>query len=107
MVRRVWLSLGLVVLGGAMLVTSQLAAAEGGFGFRQGGVFRYGSVGASVQIDPQLAYVSTAWWMEYATAAKLLNWSDRPGPYGHTLVLEAASNVRISNAGRRYTFTIR
>ena len=52
MVRRVWLSLGLVLLGGAMLVTAQLAAAEGGFGFRQGGAFRSDSVGESVQIDP-------------------------------------------------------
>ena len=60
-----------------MLAAAQLASA--GFGFRQGGMFRYGSVGASVQIDPQVAYVSTAWWLEYATAAKLFNYPDRAG----------------------------
>jgi peptide/nickel transport system substrate-binding protein len=107
MVRRVWLSLGLVLLGGAMLVTAQLAAAEGGFGFRQGGVFRYGSVGASVQIDPQLAYVSTAWWMEYATAAKLFNYPDRPGAAGTRLVPEVASRYTVSRAGKTWTFFIR
>jgi hypothetical protein len=26
---------------------------------------------SSVQIDPQLAYITTAWWLEYATAAAL------------------------------------
>jgi peptide/nickel transport system substrate-binding protein len=107
MVRRVLLSLGLVLLGGAMLVTAQLAAAEGGFGFRQGGVFRYGSVGASVQIDPQLAYVSTAWWMEYATAAKLFNYPDRPGAAGTRLVPEVASRYTVSRDGRTWTFFIR
>ena len=60
--RRMGLSLGLLALGAAMLATAQLASA--GFGFKQGGIFRYGSVGPSVQIDPQLAYVSTAWWLE-------------------------------------------
>ena len=107
MMRRVLLSLGLVLLGGAMLVTAQLAAAEGGFGFRQGGVFRYGSVGASVQIDPQLAYVSTAWWMEYATAAKLFNYPDRPGAAGTRLVPEVASRYTVSRDGRTWTFFIR
>jgi ABC-type oligopeptide transport system substrate-binding subunit len=107
MVRRVWLSLGLVVLGGAMLLTAQLAAAEGGFGFRQGGVFRYGSVGASVQVDPQLAYVSTAWWMEYATAAKLFNYPDLPGAAGARLVPEVASKYTVSRDSRTWTFFIR
>ena len=55
-----------------MLAGAQLASA--GFGFRQGGIFRVGLSGASAQVDPQLAYVSTAWWLEYATAAKLVNY---------------------------------
>ena len=94
----------MLATGAALLVAAQFAAAAPE---RKGGIFVVGTTGASVQIDPQLAYITTAWWLEYATAAKLVNWSDRPGPYGHELVFEAASNVRISNAGRRYTFTIR
>ena len=70
----------MVALGAAMLVAAQLASA--GFGFRQGGIFRGATVGPSVQVDPQLAYVSTAWWLEYATAAKLFNYPDRAGQAG-------------------------
>src|SRR5207244_1638793 len=67
------------------------------------GVFVVGTTGASVQIDPQLAYITTAWWLEYATAAKLYNWSDR----GSKLVPEVASRVAVSNGGRRYTCFLR
>src|SRR5262245_15005195 len=74
---------------------------------RNGGVFRYGIPGASVQIDPQLGYVTTAVWLEYATALKLVNWPDRPDPAGTRLVLEAASSVAVSNRGKTYTFVIR
>ena len=105
--RRVWVSIGMVVVGCALLVTAQLAAAEGGFGFRQGGIFRVGFSGASVQVDPQLAYVSTAWWLEYATAAKLVNYQDRPGQPGTRLVPEAASRYTVSRDGRTWTFFTR
>jgi ABC-type oligopeptide transport system substrate-binding subunit len=107
MVRRVWFSLALVLLGAAMLATAQLAAAEGGFGFRQGGVFRVGFSGASVQVDPQIAYVTTAWWMEYATAAKLVNYQDLAGEPGTRLVPEVASRYTVSRDGRTWTFFIR
>ena len=105
MVRRVWLSLGLVLLGGAMLATAQLASAT--FGFRQGGIFRVGFSGASVQVDPQLAYVSTAWWLEYATAAKLVNYQDLAGQPGTRLRLEVAARYTVSRDGRTWTFFIR
>lgn len=88
-----------------MLAAAQLASA--GFGFRQGGVFRYGSVGASVQIDPQVAYVSTAWWLEYATAAKLFNYPDRAGQAGTRLAPEVASGYTVSRDGRTWTFFVR
>jgi ABC-type transport system substrate-binding protein len=67
------------------------------------GIFRVGMAGASVQIDPQLSYISTGWWLEYATAAKLYNWSDR----GTKLVPEVASRVVVANRGRTYTFLLR
>jgi peptide/nickel transport system substrate-binding protein len=95
----------MVALGGAMLVCAQLASA--GFGFRQGGIFRDASVGSSVQVDPQLAYVSTAWWLEYATAAKLFNYPDRAGQVGTRLVPEVASRYTVSRDGRTWTFFVR
>ena len=60
-----------------------------------------------MQIDPQQGYVTTSWWLEYATALKLVNWPDRPDPAGTRLVLEAASSVAVSNRGKTYTFVIR
>jgi ABC-type transport system substrate-binding protein len=102
---RLWFSLGLLAVGAAMLAAAQLASA--GFGFRQGGIFRAGLSGASVQVDPQLAYTSTAWWLEYATAAKLVNYQDRAGQPGTRLVPEVASRYTVSRDGRTWTFLIR
>src|SRR5580765_2472540 len=102
--RRRWLSLAMLALGGALMVAAQLswAAPE-----RTGGVFVVGTRGASVQVDPQLAYITTAWWLEYATAAKLYNYPDKRGPAGSFLPPEVESGYRVSNGGRRYTFFIR
>jgi hypothetical protein len=58
---------------------------------KNGGVFRYGTTAASVQIDPQVGYLATAWWLEYATAAKLFNYPDRNGQAGALLRPEVAS----------------
>jgi ABC-type transport system substrate-binding protein len=60
-----------------------------------------------VQLDPQLGYVTTAWWLEYATALKLVNWPDRAGPAGTRFALEAAKSIAVSNRGKTYTFVIR
>jgi ABC-type oligopeptide transport system substrate-binding subunit len=60
-----------------------------------------------VQIDPQLAYVSTAWSLEYATAAKLFNYADRTGAAGGVLRSEVAAGYKVSRDGRTYSFTIR
>lgn len=95
----------MVVLGAAMLAAAQLAS--GAFGFRQGGIFRVGFSGASVQVDPQLAYVSTAWWLEYATAAKLVNYQDLAGQQGTRLEPEVASRYTVSRDGRTWTFFVR
>ena len=98
--RRLWLSLAMLATGVGLLVSAELAGASG---TKYGGIFRVGSTGASVQVDPQIGYITTAWWLEYATAAKLYNWKDG----GNTLVPEVASSFGISNHGRTYTFTIR
>jgi ABC-type oligopeptide transport system substrate-binding subunit len=99
MQRRLWLSLALLATGAGLLATAQLAGASP----PTRGIFVVGNLGASVQVDPQVSYISTAWWLEYATAAKLYNWSDR----GNRLVPEVASRVVISNGGRTYTFFLR
>jgi peptide/nickel transport system substrate-binding protein len=99
MPRRVWLSLVMLATGAALMVAAQLAGAAHE---RRGGIFRVGTTGASVQIDPQLSYITTGWWLEYATAAKLYNY--RPGG---RLVREVASRFTVSTGGRRYTFFIR
>jgi len=98
----------MLVTGASLLVASSFASAAGTSGaLKKGGIWKTGTVGASTQVDPQLAYVTTAWWLEYATAAKLYNYPDKSGPAGSKLVPEVASKFTVSNGGKRYTFTIR
>jgi ABC-type oligopeptide transport system substrate-binding subunit len=99
MPRRQWLAAAMLATGASLVVSAQLAGAASD---RRGGVFRVGATGASVQVDPQLSYITTGWWLEYATAAKLYNYT----PKG-TLVPEVASRFKVSNGGTRYTFFIR
>jgi ABC-type oligopeptide transport system substrate-binding subunit len=99
MTKRLWLSATMIVVGAALLGGAQLAGAAPQ---KRGGIFKVGSTGASVQIDPQLSYATTGWWLEYATAAKLYNYR----PAGK-LVPEAASRFVVSNDGSHYTFFLR
>jgi oligopeptide transport system substrate-binding protein len=94
----------MLALGAALMVAAQLAGAASE---RRGGILVVGTTGASVQVDPQLAYITTAWWLEYATAAKLYNYPDKRGPAGSLLEPEVASSYKVSNGGKRYTFFIR
>ena len=107
--RRLWLAVMVLVAGASLLVAASFASASAGssHAFKKGGIWRAGTTGASVQIDPQLAYITTAWWLEYATAAKLYNYPDKAGPAGSKLVPEVASRFTVSNGGKRYTFFIR
>jgi ABC-type transport system substrate-binding protein len=105
MPRRLWVSLGALALGAGLMATAQLAAAARDA--RHGGIFRVGFAGASVQVDPQLAYVTTAWWLEYATAGKLFNYPDRPGQAGTRLAPEVASRYTVSRDAKTWTFVIR
>ena len=106
--RRLWLSVAMLVTGASLLVASSFASAAGNAGaLKKGGIWKYGTTGASVQVDPQLAYITTAWWLEYATAAKLYNYPDKSGPAGSKLVPEVASHFSVTNGGKKYTFFIR
>jgi peptide/nickel transport system substrate-binding protein len=106
--RRLWLSVAMLVAGASLLVAASFASAStSSHSLKQGGIWKYGTEGASVQVDPQLAYITTAWWLEYATAAKLYNYPDKAGPAGSQLVPEVASKFTVSGNGKVYTFTIR
>ena len=96
---RLWLSVVMLTAGIALMVTSQLAGAAPE---RRGGIFQVGTISGSVEVDPQVGYITTSWWLQYATAAKLYNY--RPGG---KLVPEVASRFTVSNSGKRYTFFIR
>ena len=72
--------------------------------------FRVGMTGASVQFDPALAYITTAWEVEYATCAKLVNYPDTPWDERAASRLSpeiAAAMPTVSPDGRTYTFHIR
>jgi ABC-type transport system substrate-binding protein len=100
---RLLISLAMLVAGCALMIAAQVGAETE----RKGGVFVMGTTGASTQIDPQVAYVTTAWWLEYATAAKLYNYPDKRGGAGNILRPEVASRFEVSKDGKRYTFFIR
>jgi ABC-type transport system substrate-binding protein len=106
--RRLWLSVAMLVAGASLLVAASFASAgTASSKVKQGGTWKFGTEGASVQVDPQLAYITTAWWLEYATAAKLYNYADKAGPAGAKLVPEVASRFTVSNNGKTYTFFLR
>jgi ABC-type oligopeptide transport system substrate-binding subunit len=93
----------MLVVGASLIAT----AAAGKSSFRKGGIFKVAAVGPSVSIDPQVAYVTTAWWLENATAAKLFNYPDKAGYAGTLLQPEVAFGFRLSRDGKTYSFTIR
>jgi len=104
------LSIALLGAGAALL----LSASCGGSGtekegekLKRGGVLRVGDTSDIDAIDPAIAYGTTSWWLEYATAAKLFNYPDQEAPAGTRLVPEVASAYKISRDGKTYTFTIR
>src|ERR1041385_7129856 len=106
--RRQGLAVMMIVIGASLLIAASFASAStSSKTLKKGGIFRYGLVGASTHVDPQLAYVTTAWSLEYATAAKLYNYPDKKGPAGSKLIPEVASKFTVSKNGRVYTFTIR
>jgi ABC-type oligopeptide transport system substrate-binding subunit len=106
--RRLWLSVTMLVAGASLLVAASFASAgTSSHSLKQGGIWKYGVTGASEQVDPQLAYVTLMWWVEYATAAKLYNYPDKAGPAGTQLVPEVASKFTVSGNGKVYTFTVR
>jgi YVTN family beta-propeller protein len=104
--------------GGRVWVTVQQPGAAGSGRSKTGGIARINSEHDVGSLDPALAYTpleqatvahgALAWQIEYATCAKLLNYPDRPAPFGSTLVPEVADAFpTVSADGRTYTFRIR
>src|SRR6266508_1511611 len=102
MSRRIWPSLAMLVTGASLLIAVGHASTE-----RRSGIFKVAALGRGVTMDPQVAYTSTAWGLEYATAAKLFNYPDRRGAGGARLVPEIAKSYTVSRNGRKYTFFLR
>src|SRR5215217_5644448 len=112
MVRRLLLSVSMVVAGTALLSFAGCGGSESNTStsttkLKQGGIFRVGSTSDTDAVDPAIAYGTISWWLEYATAAKLFNYPDKEGAAGGQLRPEVASSYKISNDGKTYTFTIR
>lgn len=106
--KRLWLSVAMLATGASLLVAASFASAgTSGPAVKKGGIWKYGTIGASVEVDPQVAYITTAWWLEHATSARLYMYPDKVGAAGQKLVPEVASNFTVGNGGKRYTFTIR
>ncbi|MDQ3875030.1 MAG: ABC transporter substrate-binding protein [Actinomycetota bacterium] len=114
--RRTWLSIAALAVGTALLVAAGVAApsaeskssAASAAKIRSGGTLRVNIAGSDVDaIDPSIAYGTTSWNMEYATALKLLNYPDARGARGTRIRPDGASRYTISGNGRVYTFFIR
>ena len=92
----------MLALAGAAVSASQRPAVS------SAGTFRADVVGASWSPDPALAYLTTAWQLEYATCAKLVNYPDAPPPEGSRLRPEIATAMpEVTDGGLTYTFQIR
>ena len=111
--RRTLLLLALVAVGavaGVSMNVSGTSASASAPRIPPPGTFVIGTTSASVQVDPALAYITTAWEFEYMTCAKLVNYPDTPwgeqDPSRLTPEI-AASMPTISQDRRTYTFQIR
>jgi ABC-type oligopeptide transport system substrate-binding subunit len=102
MLKRLALGLAMLAAGAVLLVASSFAAPS-----RSHGIFRLAVVGPGDTMDPQVTYNTLTWSLEYATAAKLVNFPDKGGQAGALLVPEVARSYRVSKDGTQYTFLIR
>ena len=105
--RRTLLFVALLTVGAVAVASSTSASSPR---IPPPGTFAIGTTGASVQIDPALAYITTAWEFEYMTCAKLVNYPDTPWGEQDPSRLRpeiAASMPTISEDRRTYTFQIR
>lgn len=108
--RRLWLSVAMLAAGASLLIAASFASAAGSSAAahaKKGGTWKLAVVGPGDTMDPQVTYNTLTWALEYATAAKLLNYPDKAGPAGARLVPEVASRYTVSKNGKTYTFYLR
>jgi peptide/nickel transport system substrate-binding protein len=97
--RKLLLTVALVAVGSALVVS--------GAGAKTGGTLVYDNQGDFQFMDPQLSYYALDWTVLQATCVKLLNWPDVNGPKAAQLQPEAATGFpKVSNGGRTYDFTV-
>ena len=76
----------------------QVRAQSASSALKSGGILRVNIAGTDVDsIDPQIAYGTTSWNIEYSTAVKLLNYPDAKAPRGARIRPEGASRYTISH----------
>ena len=112
MKRRIWASVGMTVMGSALLVATMFAGtAAGGTAAtdaKAGGTLRIVSTSDFDYVDPALSYFSHSWNMMAATHLQLMYYPHVEGPAGRRLSPMAAQGFpRVSNGGKTYTFTIK
>jgi peptide/nickel transport system substrate-binding protein len=109
---------GIAVGAGSVWVSVEPGGGTGKQLRRAGGAAHVNTEEDVGTLDPALAYAqleettlehgALAWQIEYATCAKLLNYPDRPAPFGSELVPEVAEALPTVSADRRtYTFRVR
>ncbi len=105
-VRRLRLSLGMLVVGVALLGAAVAAPAESASA-RTGGVIRWSHIGDVDSLDPALAYLGQSWAIESATCARLFTYPDQPGTAGARVIPEVVDRFTVSSDGTIYTFELK
>jgi ABC-type oligopeptide transport system substrate-binding subunit len=108
--RKLWLSIAMFAVGGALLITAGFASPSGAATkakAKTGGTLVYDTQGDFQFMDPQIAYYNLDWTVLQSTCVKLLNWPDVNGPKAAQLQPEAATGFpKVSNGGKTYDFTV-
>jgi ABC-type oligopeptide transport system substrate-binding subunit len=104
MTRKLWHSLAMLAAGAALCGA---AAAHTTGEAPKGGTLRVSSFADLDFVDPALAYSVTSFQVEYATCAKLFNYSDAAGTAGARIVPEVVDRHTVSRDGRTHTVTLR
>jgi len=101
--RRRWMPVVVLAAGASLLAASVHAGPR-----QTGGTLRLSSEGDLDSLDPALAYSANAWWLEYATCAKLYNNPDRSGRASTLSLPEVATALpTVSADGRTQTIHLR
>src|SRR5919108_2787763 len=100
MSRRFGLALATLAAGAGLLATAAVGFSAPA---KSDGILRVGSTGNLDSVDPAIAYGTTSWMFENATAARLFRYSDA----GFAVIPEVAKRFTVSKNGRVYRFFLR